>query len=61
MVASSARRNGVGSRLVGVATEAARQAGCQWLHVDFGDDLRQFYFDSCGFIPTPAGLIKLQR
>jgi hypothetical protein len=30
------------------------------LHVDFDDDLRAFYFDSCGFTPTNAGLMLLQ-
>ena len=59
MVALGARRNGVGKRLVTIATEAARQAGCEWLHVDFDDGLRRFYFDACGFTPTSAGLIKL--
>jgi len=27
--------------------------------VDFDDDLAPFYFDACGFEPTPAGLIRL--
>jgi GNAT superfamily N-acetyltransferase len=60
MVALSHRRLGVGRRLVDVATEHARAAGCEWLHVDFDDDLRAFYFDACGFTPTNAGLIELQ-
>ena len=34
-------------------------AGCEWLHVDFDDHLRSFYFDACGFEPTNAGLIDL--
>ena len=59
MVASAARGQGVGTRLVGVATERARAAGCEWLHVDFDDDLRGFYYDACGFRPTNAGLIEL--
>jgi hypothetical protein len=33
--------------------------GCEWLHVDFDDDLRAFYFDACGFTPTNAGLKHL--
>jgi hypothetical protein len=37
----------------------AREAGCEWLHVDFDDHLRDFYFDACGFKPTNAGLIAL--
>jgi len=28
--------------------------------VDFDDDLAPFYFDACGFEPTPAGLIRLK-
>jgi hypothetical protein len=35
-------------------------AGCEWLHVDFDDDLRGFYFDACGFVPTNAGLLSLR-
>jgi hypothetical protein len=27
--------------------------------VDFEEHLRGFYFDSCGFRPTDAGLIRL--
>jgi hypothetical protein len=37
----------------------ARDAGCEWLHVDFEDHLRRFYFEACGFQPTNAGLIAL--
>ena len=59
MVTSKARRHGVGSRLVAVAVDEARAAGCEWLHVDFEDHLRGFYFDACGFAPTNAGLISL--
>jgi GNAT superfamily N-acetyltransferase len=59
MVAGRVRRHGVGTRLVEVAVEQARAAGCEWLHVDFEDHLRGFYFDACGFTPTNAGLIEL--
>jgi hypothetical protein len=31
----------------------------EWLHVDFDDHLRSFYFDACGFTPSNAGLIAL--
>ena len=47
------------AELVAVAEREARAAGCQWLHVDFEDHLRPFYFDACGFTPTNAGLIEL--
>jgi len=60
MVATSARRQGLATRLVAVAREQARAAGCDYLHVDFDDDLRDFYYGACGFTPTNAGLIALQ-
>jgi GNAT superfamily N-acetyltransferase len=59
MVASSARRHGIGKGLVAIAAAEARGAGCEWLHVDFEDHLREFYFGACGFGPTNAGLIGL--
>jgi len=59
IVAVGARRQGVGRQLVAVATAEARAAGCEWLHVDFEDHLRDFYFGACGFSPTNAGLIRL--
>lgn len=37
-----------------------RAAGCEWLHVDFLDELTPFYFDACGFRPTAAGLVRLR-
>ena len=60
IVARRARRRGVGRQLVAVAREETRSAGCEWLHVDFDDELRSFYFDACGFAPTNAGLIALR-
>ncbi|MCL2584776.1 MAG: GNAT family N-acetyltransferase [Streptosporangiales bacterium] len=60
VVAARASRQGVGTRLVAVAASEARDAGCEWLHVDFEDHLAAFYLDSCGFRPTPAGLIRLR-
>ena len=59
MVRAGAARQGVGTELVAVSVAEARAAGCEWLHVDFDDHLREFYFDACGFTPTNAGLIKL--
>ena len=61
LVRPRARRRGIGTSMVALAIEEARAAGCEWLHVDFDDDLRTFYFDSCGFAATPAGLIDLQE
>jgi GNAT superfamily N-acetyltransferase len=59
MVATSHGRRGIGTELVAVAVTESRRAGCEWLHVDFEDHLRTFYFDACGFAPTNAGLIAL--
>jgi GNAT superfamily N-acetyltransferase len=59
IVSADCRREGIGRRLVAAAVAEARQAGCEWLHVDFEDHLRRFYFDACGFVPTDAGLIRL--
>ena len=59
LVAPSARRRGIGTRLVDLAVAQARAAGCEWLHVDFEDGHRAFYVDACGFRPTAAGLIAL--
>lgn len=59
LVAGAGRHRGVGTRLVAIAEENARAAGCEWLHVDFDDDLGPFYFTSCGFRPTTGGLIAL--
>jgi ribosomal protein S18 acetylase RimI-like enzyme len=61
MVASDARGSGIGTELVRYAAESARASGCDWLHVDFDDDLGAFYFDSCGFTPTTGGLMRLQE
>lgn len=59
MVAKSARHQSIGVHLVAECRKAASQAGCEWLHVDFDDDLGKFYYDACGFKPTSAGLIEL--
>jgi len=57
VVAHGARRRGVGTRLLELAARESRSAGCEWLHVDFGEELRDFYFGSCGFASTPAGVM----
>jgi len=59
VVAPAARRTGLGARLVAEATDGARAAGCQWLHVDFEPGLRAFYLDACGFASTAARLVNL--
>jgi GNAT superfamily N-acetyltransferase len=60
MVARSARHRGVGVQLVAAARDEARRAGCEWLHVDFDEELAPFYVGACGFSRTAAGLIALQ-
>ncbi len=52
------RKRGIGKRLVEHAAGAARNAGCEVLHVDFTPDLTPFY-EACGFKPTAAGLRTL--
>jgi GNAT superfamily N-acetyltransferase len=59
IVSARTARQGIGTRLVAIAAEQARAAGCHHLHVDFDEHLRPFYFDSCGFRSTPAGLLRL--
>ena len=59
LVATRTQRSGVGTELVRIAADHAREAGCEWLHVDFDDHLRDFYIEACGFTPTNAGLIEL--
>lgn len=61
IVSSRSRHQGIGSQLIAVARRAAGEAGCEWLHVDFDDDLAPFYFEACGFSPTSAGLINLKE
>jgi hypothetical protein len=50
----------LGTRLLAVARGGARDAGYEWLHADFADHLRPFYFDSCEFTPTNGRLIALR-
>lgn len=54
------QRRGIGAAVVRLAAQRARDAGCEWLHVDFDRDHRTFYLDACGFRGTDdAGLIHL--
>ena len=59
MVLTTHRNLGIGTELVSRATAHVRNAGCEWLHVDFDDDLAPFYIDACGFKSSQAGLISL--
>ncbi|WP_411757187.1 GNAT family N-acetyltransferase [Streptomyces venezuelae] len=58
-MAAPHRRRGIGATLVTHAARAARDAHCEWLHVDFDDEHRDFYLEACGFRETGAGLIAL--
>jgi len=60
LVAARARHQGAGTRLVALARQHAAQAGCEWLHVDFEEELRPFYLGRCGFTAAAAGLIALR-
>ena len=60
MVTARLQRKGIGTEMIAIAIREARAARCEWLHVDFADHLRPYYFDRCGFRPTNAGLIALK-
>lgn len=59
IVDANLRHRGVGVGLVHAARDGARVAGCEYLHVEFDDELTPFYIDACGFRPTPGGIIEL--
>jgi ribosomal protein S18 acetylase RimI-like enzyme len=59
IVRETHRGRGIATDLVVAATSGARDAGCEWLHVDFEDYLVEFYVGACGFTPAQAGLIRL--
>ncbi len=59
IVTGTHRRRGIARRLVAASVAAARDAGCEWLHVDFEEHLTAFYIQACGLTPTSAGLIRL--
>ncbi len=61
LVDAGARHRGIGTGLVEATEREARAAGCEWLHVDFEEELRGFYVEACGFAPTPAAVIALRE
>lgn len=61
VVAVPHRGDGVGKVLVQAAIAGAAEAGCEWLHADWEDDLDRFYTYTCGFTPTSAGLHLLRE
>ena len=60
VVDARVQRQGIGRRLVERAAVMAREAGADWLHVDFEPGLHAFY-DACGFEPSDAGLLSLRQ
>jgi ribosomal protein S18 acetylase RimI-like enzyme len=52
------QRQGIATRMVRAAIEAATARGAVWLHVDFEPHLEGFY-RGCGFRATAAGLMAL--
>ena len=52
------QRRGIGRELVQRAIAAARDRGCEWVHVDYEPQLQPFY-EACGFRDTLAGLVRL--
>jgi GNAT superfamily N-acetyltransferase len=60
LVDQGRRRTGIGRGLLEVATRESKAAGCEWLHVDFDEELRGFYLGGCGFTSTPAGVMALR-
>jgi GNAT superfamily N-acetyltransferase len=60
MVSPEHQRGGIGAQLIEEAVSQSRQAGCEWLHVDFDDDVADFYYRRCGFQRTNGGLLYLQ-
>ena len=60
VVRSDFRRMGVGLELVRRAVAAARDAGVEWIHVDYEPHLDTFY-GQAGLQPTSARLLHLER
>lgn len=54
------QRSGIGQAMTELAVVRATEAGCEWMHVDFDDDVADFYLRVCGFEPTRAGLRYLR-
>lgn len=61
MVSKIHRHAGIAKTMMEQVIEKTEAAGCEWLHVDFEERLRPFYFDVAGFQETHAGLIRLSH
>ncbi|MET3808074.1 GNAT superfamily N-acetyltransferase [Nakamurella sp. UYEF19] len=55
MVSATAGRRGIGTQLVASARDAAREAGCEYLHVDFEPHLTSFTSSLAASRPRPQG------
>ena len=60
MVAKADRNRGIGAQMIEIVRSECQRSGCEWLHVDFDAHLGTFYYEACGFVPTSAGLIRLE-
>ena len=60
MVARRPRGESIGTWLPH-ASDGAKAAGCEYLHLDFDEHLRPFCIGACGFAPISAGLLVLDR
>lgn len=60
MVHPDLRDRGIGRDLVRAAAAEATRLGCHWLHADYEEHRAAFYQEGCGFVPTRAGLLRLQ-
>jgi ribosomal protein S18 acetylase RimI-like enzyme len=59
MVAVDYQRRGIAAEMLAICAREARNARCEWLHVDFEERLRPLYFDRVGFVGSDAGVMRL--
>ncbi len=50
------QRGGIGKAMIDMAILHSKEAGHEWMHVDFDDDVADFYYRTCGFTKTSGGL-----
>ena len=54
------QKQGIGQELVRRCLKVAKEQNISWVHVDYEAHLENFY-TKCGFRPTKAGLVNLER
>lgn len=59
VVLPEVQHRGVGTELVRRLRDQVREAGCEWLHVDYEPRFEAFY-RTCGFTSTRAGVQRLR-